>query len=84
LLFLLFLQEIYSERQLLSGRNPGISAMEMTEKQRETTLRFAVIGMNKVLSPVPHLSYFDYRKTPISFQSVVNDTTPTINSKAKM
>ena len=37
------------------------SAMDMFEKQRKQPLAFAVIGMNKVLSQVARLSYFDYR-----------------------
>jgi hypothetical protein len=46
LLFLLFLQEIYSERSLLCRRNPRHSMTQPTKEQRGTPLWFAVLVMH--------------------------------------
>jgi hypothetical protein len=53
-LFLLFLQEINSERRLISRRNPGIPASQLTKKQREITSAWCLLSLLIKIVDIAH------------------------------
>jgi hypothetical protein len=82
-LFLLFLQEINSERRLISRRNPRIPASQLTKKQREITSAWCLLALLIKIVDIAHNCH-TWLAIRVLTRLVNNDIISTSNIKAKM